>query len=79
MTQTTGARFDRAALMKAVEDARWERRLTWKEIAQQAGLVPDALWNMRRKNVRMSLDTAVSLLVWLGQTDIKPYLQENDH
>lgn len=59
------ARFDAAAFYAALDSAREERRLTWKGVANQAGISASTLTRLAQGK-RPDVDSLAALLAWSG-------------
>lgn len=78
--------FDYDQLIEHVLDKRWRERLSWNRIADEVGMSSAVLrysiigTNRPKdtKSIRMSMDTVIRLMMWLGDYDIRDYLIEAD-
>lgn len=61
--------IDLPTLMRVVDDKRHDRRLTWKQVADETGIDHTNISHMKQGRRGMSTDTFVSLLHWL---DLSP-------
>ena len=68
--------FDIEALYVAVDRARRERRLSWRGVLRDAGIPGLGLITRLAHGKPPDVHNLVRLLVWLGNTDIKPYITE---
>lgn len=67
-------RFDSEALYVALDKHRRELRISGRELLRQAGIhTPSTLTRLGRGD-SLSADTLAALLVWLGKTDVAPYI-----
>src|SRR5262249_41617747 len=57
--------FDAAAFYAALDSARAERRLTWKRVAQEAGVSASTLTRMAQGK-RPDVDSLAALVSWSG-------------
>jgi hypothetical protein len=68
--------FDMEALYVAIDRKRRAEHLSWREIGRAAGLHSSTAWMTRlARGHFLHLDTIAALLVWLGSTDLAPYLR----
>ena len=58
-------RLDVAALYVTLDSERQQRRLSWRQVATQAGVGPSTLSRMAQGN-RPDVDSFVALVQWLG-------------
>ena len=66
--------FDSAALYAALDLRRKALRISWREVAAQAGIgVGSSLTNLKRGH-SLKADTFLRLLAWLSETDVTPYV-----
>jgi len=67
--------FNVEALYLALDKRRRERRITWRQIGREANLAnqPSLMTHIAR-GARPSANNLVRLLLWLGETDLKPYI-----
>ncbi len=68
--------FDLPALAARVEAVRRERNISFRQVGREAGI--DGT-NMTGRLAGSSLDaeTFVRLLLWLGETDVGPYVRRD--
>ena len=66
--------LDGPALHKAVNKARWERRLIWREVAEQVGVHPRVVSELRHGR-NPSATNLLKILVWLGATDVEAFIE----
>ncbi len=57
--------IDLPTLMRVVDDKRHDRRLTWKQVAEEIGISPNSLSQLKLGNNSIGTNTFVSLLHWL--------------
>lgn len=70
------ARFDPDALYVALDRKRRTNRLAWTDVAEQAGINKSGLTRLGQfKNP--SADNLIRLLLWLGTTDLGPYIDRD--
>jgi len=50
--------------------------ITWREVAAEVGVTNDALWRIRHLSRVPRGDTLVSIMVWLGTSDIWAFTAE---
>lgn len=72
-----GPRFNPEALYLALDKRRRERRISWRAIAGEAGV---GIFTGPRlgRGQDVHSDTLVRLMVWLGETDLTPYMSSAD-
>lgn len=67
--------FDSAAFKAAINARRLERGIRWNVVATEVGISGPAMSRLVTKPAdNPSTETLARLLVWLGNTDIGPYL-----
>lgn len=79
--------FDYDQLIEHVLDKRWRERKSWGRIAAEVGMSSAVLRYSiigtnrppGTRSIRMSTDTVVKLMMWLGDYDIRDYLIETDN
>jgi transcriptional regulator with XRE-family HTH domain len=59
------SRLDVAALYVTLDSERQQRRLSWRQLANEAGVGPSTLSRMAQGN-RPDVDSFVALVQWLG-------------
>jgi transcriptional regulator with XRE-family HTH domain len=59
------SRLDVAALYVTLDSERQQRELSWRQLAQEAGVGPSTLSRMAQGN-RPDVDSFVALVQWLG-------------
>src|SRR5579864_2607684 len=59
------SRLDVAALYVTLDSEREQRRLSWRQVAHEAGVGPSTLSRMAQGN-RPDVDSFVALVQWLG-------------
>jgi hypothetical protein len=67
--------FDSDALYIAIDRQRRQRRISFRQIAREAGLQPNTTTRLGQGRA-ISADVLIRLLIWLGETDLKPYIKE---
>lgn len=72
---TATYRFDSEALYLALDKARRVRRLSWRAVLREAGVPGLGLITRLSREQPPDVHNLVRLLLWLGDTDIKPYLR----
>lgn len=68
------ARFNVPALYAALDKERTERGLQWRQVAAQAQVQASTLSRIGVQSMAPNLDGLVRLLVWLGDTDVGPFI-----
>lgn len=69
--------FDVEALYVALDKRRRQRNISARELLRQAGFGNSAsIWTRIGHGQSLSADALVKLLAWLGETDLKPYMTE---
>jgi transcriptional regulator with XRE-family HTH domain len=58
--------IDLPALMRVVDDKRHDRRITWRQVAEETGITPSNMSRMRHGKIGPNLDTFAKLLHWLS-------------
>ena len=66
--------LDGPALHEALNKARWERRLIWREAAEQIGVHPRVISELRHGR-NPSATNLLRILVWLGTTDVERFIE----
>lgn len=66
--------FNPEALYVALDRARRERRTTWRGITREAGIRSVNLGTSLGQGKHVSADVLCRLLLWLGTTDLAPYI-----
>ncbi|HEX8024726.1 MAG TPA: hypothetical protein VF484_00840 [Candidatus Limnocylindrales bacterium] len=66
--------LDVEALYVALDKVRRERHLLWRDIAGAAGVSSSTFTRMGLYGQKPNSDGLVRILVWLGDTDVKPYI-----
>jgi transcriptional regulator with XRE-family HTH domain len=66
-------RLDCDALYVALDRQRRQRRIQWRQIAREAGVSPSTLTRVGQGR-RPDADGLARLLVWLGSTDLAPFI-----
>lgn len=61
-----------AALRDAVDEVRQQRGLSWRQVGAQTELGHHLFARMRTRG--LSVHALAVILVWMGDTDIAPYL-----
>jgi hypothetical protein len=74
MTAHQAGALDVEALYAAVDRRRRQRRISFREACGEAGIPSSATLTRLGRGSQVSADNLVRLLLWLGETDIKPYL-----
>jgi hypothetical protein len=69
------ARLNTEALYIALDRKRRAGRLHWANIATQTG-TSKSLYTRLGRGHRPDADTLIRLLLWLGNTDVAPYIQQ---
>lgn len=65
--------FDPETLYTALDRARRTQRLSWRELSRRAHVDHNAVHRLAY-GTRPDVDNLTRLLVWLGNTDIRPYI-----
>ncbi len=68
-------RFDREAFYHRLDRERRARRTSWRAIGRETGIA-SATFTQLGHGASLGADKIAALLVWLGDTDLKPYLTE---
>lgn len=66
--------FDSAALYVALDIRRKALRISWREVAAQAGLGTDSTLTSLKRGHSLKADTFLRLMAWLSETDVTPYV-----
>lgn len=69
-------RLDVEALYVALDQRRRAAHLRWRDIATEIGVSPSTFSRIGLESARPDVDNLARMLVWLGDTDLKPYLTE---
>lgn len=69
--------FDPDALYVALDRKRRAERIKWRDVAAAADVSPSTLTRIGQ-NKRPDADGLARLLVWLGDTDLGPYIRRGD-
>ena len=64
--------FDVAALLAAVDKARRDRELSWRQVGKQTGLGHHVFLRMRTR--ALSVHALAVILLWLQTTDVAEFL-----
>jgi hypothetical protein len=64
--------FDVAALLAAVDQARRDRDLSWRQVGKQTGLGHHVFLRMRTR--ALSVHALAVILLWLQTTDVAAFL-----
>lgn len=70
--------LDVEALYVALDRARRQRRVSWRQLCREAGIPGSSTTTRLGRGLAPSAENLARLLVWLGQTDLKPYLMVMD-
>lgn len=68
--------FDVEALYAALDGKRRAERLHWRGVAQAAGISASTITRMSLDGKLPDVPNLTRLLLWLGDTDLKPYIRE---
>jgi len=68
--------FDVEALFAVLDKRRRSQRLTWRQVATAAGIAASTFTRMALDSCSPDAENLCRLLLWLGDTDVKPYLRE---
>lgn len=71
-----GPLFDARALHRRVDKERQIRGKTWIDVSRETRVNPGTLGRMEAEGWPPSATKLVRLLLWLGDTDIQPYIVE---
>jgi hypothetical protein len=72
-----GARLNSEALYLALDQKRRREGLSWRDVVTVIGLAPAyPLGTHLGQGGGLAADTFLRLLLWLGETDIRPYVGE---
>lgn len=66
--------IDHRALYAALSYQRGERRLTWRQMAEEMG-IPHSAFTRLAAGGLPAATALVRILLWLGQTDLAPYIR----
>lgn len=71
--------LDTEALYVALDRRRRELRISGAEVLRQSGIGirSRSVWTRLAHGEGMSADNLVRFLVWLGATDVRPFVKEN--
>lgn len=69
-------RFDAEGFYSALDSARQTRRLTWKQVASQAGVAASTLTRMGQGK-RPDVDGLAALAIW-SQLDVSKFYRSNE-
>jgi len=69
-------RFDVEALYLALDKARRQRHLSWRAVLREAGVPGLSVITRTARGKPPDVHNLVRLLLWLGNTDIAPYVTE---
>lgn len=72
--RTAPPTLDHQALDAAVDAERQRRGLSWRQAAAAIGVSPSTFTRIRRGGLP-DATALVRILLWLGQTDLGPYIQ----
>lgn len=70
-----GAHLDVEALFTAVDRQRRARRIRFRDVADEAGISASTLTRLGYGR-RPDVDGLVRLLLWLGTTDVDPFIAQ---
>lgn len=74
-----GPRVDPEALYLAIDRRRRSQHSSWRDVVSAVGLAPAyPLGTHLGRGGSLAADTFVRLLLWLGETDIKPYVRDTE-
>lgn len=65
--------FDPEALYRALDVARRSQRISWRSLCKSASVDPGVTSRLAYGQ-SPNLDNLARLLVWLGDTDLRPYI-----
>lgn len=68
--------LDAKYLARRINERKELLGLTWHEVCAEVGVTHDALWRIRSLARTPRGDTLVSILVWLGVTDVWDFTVE---
>ncbi|WP_047890981.1 transcriptional regulator [Micromonospora sp. RV43] len=66
--------FDPAALAAAITERRRELKISRREVVRQAGAGTPSTLTRLDEGRHISVDVFLRLLLWLGCTDVRPFL-----
>lgn len=66
--------FDAEGLALALDKKRTEKGMSWRAVGREAGVSPSTLSRLAADE-HPDVRGLVSLLAWLGETDLAPYLR----
>jgi transcriptional regulator with XRE-family HTH domain len=70
-------RFNSDALYVEIDRRRRRRRIRWREVATEAGVSASTLTRLGQGR-RPDADGVVRLMIWLGTTDLAPFIDRED-
>lgn len=68
--------LDQRALYRAVDDRRRDLSIRWLAVAEQVGVSRNTISAFKTGSATPRLDTLLGLLVFLGTTDLEPFMKE---
>lgn len=68
--------FDTAAFWAALDRARTERGLTWRDLGNATGVGNATFTRIGKHHHNPDANNLAKLLHWLGDTDMSPYIKE---
>lgn len=67
--------LDGQALYQVIDEARWDRRLRWKQVVEQTGISQRVLGRLRNGE-SLHASNLVKVLAWLGSYDMTPFIRK---
>ncbi len=67
--------LDTEALYTALDRQRRERRISFRQVLREAGIPCASITTRLGRHHQVSAENLIRLLLWLGETDLKPYLR----
>ncbi len=68
--------LDQRALYRAVDDRRRDQGIRWLDVAEQVGVSRNTISAFKTDSASPRLDTLLGLMVFLGTTDLEPFMKE---
>jgi hypothetical protein len=72
-------RLDCDALYVALDRQRRARRMSWRAVLLDAGVKGPSLATRLGQGFPPATDNLVRMLLWLGETDLKPYIATGEN
>lgn len=71
--------FDVESLFAVLDKRRRSERQTWRQVAAAVGCAASTFTRMALDSRCPDVENLCRLLLWLGDTDLKPYLRDVTH